>query len=210
MAFQHISEGETVIVSMRPWILAICVTSGAMAIGSAQAAPVGLSGSDWAKIDRGEIVVTVGAKDGANQLYQVVGTVGGTQAQVYKMLTDFGAHAQIFSKVKSSVIKKRLAADHVQIYKELNLPWPMNGKTVLSDTTLRPAQFGYDWHTIGGNVGTQRGSYETISRNGKSVLVYKIWYDMATAAMPKMVLDKAQQVALPGMIEDLRKAVSRY
>ncbi|MBC7542223.1 MAG: hypothetical protein H7338_05790 [Candidatus Sericytochromatia bacterium] len=195
---------------LQPWILAACLSLGVVGTAqSAHAASLPFSADEAARIDKGDVVVTIGPAQGSLQLYQVAGTVAGTQPQIYRMLTDFNGHAKIFSKVKTSVIQKRLAADHVIVRKDLDL-WPLSGKWVLSDTTLKPGQFGYNWKSIDGNVGNQHGSYETQVRNGKSLLVYQIWFDMAKNPLPTAVFNQGQKIALPGVIADCRKAVARY
>jgi hypothetical protein len=195
-------------VQKQAWIIASCLVLGIS--GPALAAPVGMTASEWAKVDRGEVSIHVGAKQGTYRLYQAVGQVAGKPDQVFRALTDFEKHAAIFSKVAKSTIQKRVSPTTVLLRKELNLPWPMTGKWNLSRATVQPATFGYSWKSVDGNVGKQYGQYETITRGGKSVLVYQIWYDLATSGMPEMIFDQAQRVGLPGIIQDIRKAAPRY
>jgi hypothetical protein len=195
-------------VRQQAWIIASCLALGIS--GPALAAPAGITGAEWAKVDKGEVVIHIGAKQGSYRLYQAVGQVNGKPEQIYRMLTDFEKHTTTFSKVKTSTVQKRLSPTTILLRKDLDLPWPMTGKWNLSEATVKPAQFGYSWKSVDGNVGKQYGSYETITRGGKSVVVYQIWYDMSTSGMPQMIFDQAQRVALPDIIKDLRKAVSRY
>lgn len=190
------------------WILASCLAVGIAS--PALASSVHLSGSEWAQVDKGEVVIHVGGKSGTYRLYEAVGQVDAKPEQVFKMLTDFDNHAATFSKVKASKVQKRLSPTTVLLRKDLDLPWPMTGKWNLSEATVKPAQFGYSWKSIDGNVGKQYGQYETITRGGKSVVCYQIWYDMSSSAMPQMLFDQAQRVALPGIIKDIRKAAPRY
>jgi hypothetical protein len=199
---------EVSVVRQQAWIMAACVALGATS--PALASSVQLDGSEWAQVDKGEIVIHLGGKSGTYRMYEAVGQVDAKPEQVYKMLTDFDNHASIFSKVKTSKVQKRLSATTVLLRKDLDLPWPMTGKWNLSEATVKPAQFGYSWKSIDGNVGKQYGQYETITRGGKSVVVYQIWYDMATSGMPQMIFDQAQRVALPGLIKDIRKAAPKY
>lgn len=176
----------------------------------AQAAPIGFASGDWAQLDKGQIVTTTGTKQGNFHLYQVAGHIDGGPQRVYRMLTDFNNHASIFSQVKTSSIKKQVNPTTILVHKDLNLPWPMTGKWNLSQTTVRPDIHGYEFESIDGNVGKQKGRYETFERKGKTVVLYQIWYDLSTNPMPKALFDQAQRVALPGILQDLRKAISRY
>jgi hypothetical protein len=199
---------EVSFVRQQTWIIASCLALGFSS--PVLAASVQLNGSEWARVDKGEVVIHVGAKQGSYRLYEAVGQVSAKPEQVYRMLTDFEHHAQTFSKVAKSTIQKRLSPTTVLLRKDLNLPWPMTGKWNLSESTVKPAQFGYSWKSVDGNVGKQYGQYEAMTRGGKTVVVYQIWYDMSTSGMPQMIFDQAQRVALPGIIQDIRKAAVRY
>jgi hypothetical protein len=173
--------------------------------------PVRVSGDQWTKLDKGEIIVSISkpTPDGLRQ-YQVMGELDAAAPRVWKMLIDFDRHADIFSAVAKSDTRKTLSATRLLNFKELKLPWPINNRWFINDTTLYPDKLAYEWHMTEGNVKTQRGQYDLIPRGAKTLVIYTLYFDPDVAWIPKPLFALAQRVTLPSVIKDTRKAVVRY
>jgi len=166
-------------------------------------------------LDRDEILVHLVAISGTPvKKATAVAVVDASPEQVFRVLTDYDSFTQFMPYCKKVQVQKA-DGDQSQVRFELDFPWPIGDRYYVLELTDRRERKGESvvlasrWTYVpdSGNINDTYGSWEVWPYNdGESFVRYTVFTDPG-GRVPGWAANMATDVAVPSVIEGLRKRV---
>jgi len=166
-----------------------------------------------AALDRGDILVHLGAiKDSPVKKATAIALIDAEPKHVFAVLTDYNEFSRFMPYCKKVKLQKR-KDEKSWVRFELDFPWPIGDRHyVLRMTDRREEVEGtpvlasrWTYEPGSGNINDSKGSWEILAYGPKRSFVrYTVFTDPG-GSIPNWAGNKATEVAVPKVIQGLRK-----
>lgn len=167
-----------------------------------------LSAEEFARVERGDIVVNVERSDSAVKHFRVVGQVQASAARTYRAFTDFARYDEIFHVKDSKILST--AGNTMQVRATLVVPWPIGDRWVINETRLSPDDLSFSFNRIDGTITAYSGEVRIVPRDEERCDVYYVAKaDPGIPFLPAWLLNQFQASMLPDTIKHVRAYLKR-
>lgn len=168
-----------------------------------------LNHAQLAEVGKGEILTRIEDTSEPVKTVTSVGQVKRPARDVFLLMTDFRNYSRIYNTIEESKVGT-IRGDVVVSEYLVKAPWPLDPRTVTTETFLEPERTAFSWRRLRGSLKTYEGELVAVPTNEQRCIVYySAKVDPGYDWIPNWFVTWGQTYVLPSIIRAIRDTLGR-